>query len=278
MVKTGVAVLKLMRAHSAAGAALLVLVGGHLAGTRLTPAWALPAGLAFLLAAAGNADNDLCDVAVDCLNRPQRPLPSGELTLQQAAAVRLGLVVAAAGVALRLGWLEVVGTMVALGLTALYTRVLKRLPLVGHLVVGGLTAVPLLYGGLVAGNVGAVWWAAGAVGFFFAGRELVKAIYDLPGDKVAGWRTVPAVWGEVWAWRLAAGLFGAAVGWAAYALWITGVWPGWALLGAVGLLAPLVRLWRKVPAEREKIVLFLAWSKVGGLGLLALLLLGKGGH
>ena len=271
-----VAILKLMRAHSAAGAALLVLVGGQMAGARLTWAWLLPAGLAFLLAAAGNADNDICDLAVDRVNRPNRPLPAGTLTLRQAEAVRLGLVLTALLLALRLGWLEVVGAVSALGLTAWYTRALKCVPLAGHLLVGGLTAVPLLYGGLVAGNGAATLWAAGGVGFFFAGRELVKAIHDVPGDERAGCRTVPVAWGEAWAWRVSAGLFGAAVGWSWYALRAAGVWPGWAILGAVGVLAPLARLWRGPSVEREEIALFLAWSKVGGLALLALLLLEGG--
>ncbi|GEM_PF-7123440 len=261
------ATLKLVRAHSAAGAALLVAVGGRLAGADVGWPWLLPMALAFLLAAAGNADNDIHDVAADRLNRPARPLPAGELSVRAAKRVRLALVLAALATAARLGGPAPAGTAVALALTAWYTRGLKGYPLAGHLAVGGLTAAPLVYGGLLAGNVGAVWWAAGSVGLFFAGREVVKAIHDLAGDRAAGWRTAPAAWGEVWAWRLAAGLFGGATGFAWYALRLAGHWPGLAPALAAGLLAPMARACRP-HSTREDLAFFLAWSKLAGLAIL----------
>ncbi|MDQ7030187.1 MAG: UbiA family prenyltransferase [Ardenticatenia bacterium] len=265
------AVLKLMRAHSAAGAGLLVAVGGRLAGAEVGWPWLLPMSLAFLLAAAGNADNDIHDVATDWLNRPTRPLPAGELSVKAARRVRLALVGAALVIAVWLGGPAPTGTVVALALTAWYTRALKGYPLAGHLVIGGLTAAPLVYGGLLAGNGRAVWWAAGSVASFFAGREVVKAIRDLPGDRLAGWRTVPVAWGDVWAWRLAAGLFGGATGFAWYALWSAGLWPGWALGGSAVLLAPSVSALPSRDAGADP-TFFLAWSKVAGLLLLVALL------
>ena len=68
--------------------ALSVAVGGLCAQGPLTDAVLLAALSAVWINAAGNAFNDLIDVDIDLINRPQRPLPAGRITLRTAAFLR----------------------------------------------------------------------------------------------------------------------------------------------------------------------------------------------
>jgi len=191
MSRRGLAFLRLMRAHSAFGAALLVPFGAALAGERAWDArWVLPAVLAFVLAAWGNVDNDIHDVAIDRLNRPRRPLPSGVVSVREARHMAAVLAGVALGVSWWLGWVALTGCVAALALTAAYTRRLKGYGLVGPALVGMLTMWPLAFGGLLAGNLLGVLPAGVVVAALFGAREVVKTVHDCVGDAAAGVNTV----------------------------------------------------------------------------------------
>jgi 4-hydroxybenzoate polyprenyltransferase len=93
----------LVRGRNLAMAAAGVAIGGILAMGRV----ALPRELVLAmlsaagLGAAGNAANDLWDVAADRINKPHRPLPSGAVSRDVAVAVG-GI---AGGAGLLLAWL-----------------------------------------------------------------------------------------------------------------------------------------------------------------------------
>jgi geranylgeranylglycerol-phosphate geranylgeranyltransferase len=213
MARSSVAeVVALLRGRNLLMAAAGVAVGGTLTLGRV----ALPRELLFaavsamLLGAAGNCANDLWDVEVDRINKPQRPLASGSLSPDVAAAV--GGV--AGGVGLLLAWLAGATVMSiavpALVLMLAYSPLLKPLPVLGNVVVAVIGSLPLLYG---AGAVGD--WHAGLVPFWLAAllhlsREIVKDVEDVAGDVAAGRRTIPIVWGR------RAGLLAAALPLAAF--------------------------------------------------------------
>lgn len=253
---------ELIRAHSAAGAGLAVWVGAHLAGARWHAGWFEPMAVAFLLSAAGNADNDAHDAALDRLNRPQRPIPRGAATPAAARALALAAAALALLIALRFGPASTLGTLVAIAGPALYTRRLKQLPLVGNTVVGALAGMAMGYGGLLAGNVAAVILPGSAMVAFFTGRELLKTLYDLPGDRALGLRTAATAWGPAGTLRLATALWGGSAG--LLATYGGPVFGGGALALLAALLLPL---WRH-PDDRATAGRVLAWSK--GLGLAVL--------
>lgn len=267
--------LRLMRAHSAFGAALAVAVGGALAGAALHAGWLAPMTLAFVLAAAGNVDNDLHDIAIDRQNRPIRPLPAGDVSPSAARRLLWALLALGLALAVWLGTIATAGTLSALLLTYWYTRRLKAYPLLGPLLVGGLTAAALGYGGIVAGNLFTIVWPMATVGLFFAGREIVKTMYDVAGDRTAGARTTAIVFGYAGALRLATVLFGIAAGCALYASlpWLRTRPAAWPAVGIAMILlfGPLVALWRS-PADRDACNSFLMTSKVVGLGMLGMIL------
>jgi hypothetical protein len=79
------ALYKLGRPLTTMSGVLAVFLGGYVAGTG---AWGniILAGLTTLLvSAAANAWNDYLDVEIDRINQPQRPLPSGKVSLRPPA-------------------------------------------------------------------------------------------------------------------------------------------------------------------------------------------------
>jgi geranylgeranylglycerol-phosphate geranylgeranyltransferase len=188
----------LVRGRNLLIAAAAVAIGGVLALGRV----AVPRELVLAmlsaagLGAAGNAANDLWDVAADRVNKPRRPLPSGALSREVAVAVGG----AAGGLGLLLAWLAG-PTVFAIALPALvvmlgYSPLLKPVPVLGTVAVAMVGSLPLVYG---AGAVGD--WRAGLVPFWLAAllhlaREVVKDLEDIPGDLAAGRRTIPIAWGR----------------------------------------------------------------------------------
>jgi 4-hydroxybenzoate polyprenyltransferase len=202
--------LRLVRAHNLLIAAAGVLAGGWIALARvaLTRELVLAALSGAALGAAGNALNDLHDVAADRVNRPggERPLAAGRLRPGTAA----GTVVAAALLGLGAAGL-VSGAVIALAAAALvamivYSPLLKPRGVPGNLAVAAVAGLPLPYGALA---VGAPW--AGLVPWTLAAwlhlvRELVKDVEDAAGDRVAGRRTVALTLGPRAARGIAAAL------------------------------------------------------------------------
>lgn len=184
---------ELIRVHSAFGAALAVWVGGRLAGARWEIWWLLPISVAFLLSAAGNAFNDAYDVAIDTINRPQRPIPRGAITPLEARRLAYGCAMAAFFLALPFGVVSVLGTTVGILLLFSYTTHLKSIPLLGNAVVGLLTGMALAYGGVLANNVSEIVLPAATLGGLFAAREVLKTVYDVEGDSANGLQTIATV-------------------------------------------------------------------------------------
>ena len=69
--------------------------------------------------------------------------------------------------------------------------------LLGNVVVGGVIALGVLFGGLAVGPANGPLWAGVALGgvIVFA-REIAKDVEDAEGDRIGGARTLPLAWGE----------------------------------------------------------------------------------
>lgn len=182
-----------------AGVALGALLAGGpeaFGGATGVPVW-LAMVSAALVGGAANAINDVYDLAIDRVNRPRRPLPSGQVSVV-AARVLWG---ALSAIGVGLGFLvSLAHGLIALGAVALlrgYSAWLKRLPLAGNLVVACVLALAILYGGLAAnpGAMGAAWLGAAFAFLTTLAREGAKDIEDAPGDAAEGARTLAVVWG-----------------------------------------------------------------------------------
>jgi 4-hydroxybenzoate polyprenyltransferase len=145
-----------------------LLVGGNLAEPRR---W-LPLVLASMaIYAAGIALNDWFDYAIDLMERPGRPLPSGQVSRRFAAALGLTLLLAGPAMAAASGALASVAVAALLsGCVLAYDAGLKRTAL-GPPVMGACRGLNLLLGMSQAPAIGgpAAWLAAGALAVFVAG-------------------------------------------------------------------------------------------------------------
>ena len=196
---------RLVRAHNLLLAAAGVLAGGWIAlGTV-----ALPKLLAFAalsgagLGAAGNAANDVQDVAADRVNAPGRhPLASGRLRGETAHLVIWFGIVLGIGAAALVSGRQVLVAVVALAVMLGYSPLLKRRGLPGNVAVAVVGGLPLFYGALAVGlpAAGIVPWVLAA--WLHLTRELVKDLEDEAGDRTAGRRTLPVRLGVAGASRI----------------------------------------------------------------------------
>ena len=221
-----IALVRLARPHNGLITAASVAVGALTAGALSWSAAGWAALAAALVGGAGNAFNDLCDIEIDRVNRPARPLPAGLVGRRAAAVWTLALAAAGIGCAY---WAAPSLGIFAAGVTALlalYSLALKRTALAGNLAVALAAAAAFPFGALSNGHLGRSWIPAGFAFLYHLGRELVKDIEDLEGDARLGARTAPVCWGTAPTAILAAAVFAllAALTWAPPLLGLYG-WP-----------------------------------------------------
>ncbi len=148
----------------------------------------------FFVCAYSMAVNDIYDLEVDRVNRAERPVPSGRITVH--AASRLSLVVLLAGIACSVLSLNPAAVGIALlyaFLSWLYNSRAKNAGLAGNLIVASSLAIPFIYGGVISGgSITRSLLLMMALTSFFAGvgREVVKAMADVEGDAKRGVESV----------------------------------------------------------------------------------------
>lgn len=152
----------------------------------------------FLVTGAGNAINDYFDIDIDRINKPERPIPSGKISLKAALYFSLLLfaigTILAASINLICGAIAFVNSMILI----YYASTLKRTALLGNVAVGYLTGSTFLFGGAVFFENGGINGVS--VLFLLAtlatiAREIVKDIEDIEGDREDGARTLPIIIG-----------------------------------------------------------------------------------
>lgn len=157
--------------------------------------------------------NDYCDRAVDAINQPERLIPSGKVTRAQVTIILVALALAALAVALFLG--PPVALVAALGivLAVLYSAEpfrLKRNGWIGNLAVGlayeslawisgHLAFDPQLQSpGATQSMILAVVYGLGAHGIM-----TINDFKSVAGDRQMGIRSIPVIYGERVAARIA---------------------------------------------------------------------------
>jgi len=146
--------------------------------------------------AGGNVMNDLVDLEIDRVNRPNRPLPRG-LIAPRAAKFYAGLLFLMgiwAAAEINSTALLIAGGG-AVPLLILYNLWAKRQPFVGNLIVSLLLGLVFIFVGAAVSRLGPSWTMAGLAFGFTLIREIVKDLEDLPGDAASGARTLPVRWG-----------------------------------------------------------------------------------
>ena len=181
---------KLSRPLSTLTGVLAVVLGGYVAGTDAWDKIALAALATLLAAASANAWNDYRDIDIDRINQPQRPLPSGMVSLR--AALIFSIVLAALSIVLA-ALISPVALAIAAGsiiLLYIYSVWLKSTVLLGNATVALISALSPVFGGVAAGNVRPSLWLGAIVFVGIFGREVLKTLADYEGDKAHNVRTI----------------------------------------------------------------------------------------
>jgi 4-hydroxybenzoate polyprenyltransferase len=180
--------------------------GAAVAAAALSRPWATPALLAASVSAAAatgasNAWNQVFDVELDRVNKPERPLPSGRISAQSALLLGHGLALLALLVGALASWPFV--ACVAFGLLATWvysapparTKARPFLALLTIAVPRGVL-VPVAGWSVVAEPTRTDPWALGLVsGLFVLGAAGTKDFSDVAGDRAHGCRTLPVLLG-----------------------------------------------------------------------------------
>lgn len=158
----------------------------------------------FFETAAGNVINDYFDYQIDLINKPERPIPSGRISLNAGKnyGYLLFLLGTICGLLISLltgNWIPFIIVLTADVVLYLYAYKLKATPLIGNLAVGFMTGFGFVFAGFSLNNPNIIMISM-YLGFFAfvmtTARELVKDIEDMEGDKAEGARTLPILYGE----------------------------------------------------------------------------------
>ncbi len=157
--------------------------------------------------------NEWCDRHVDAINQPERPIPSGLVGLPQVLITLAVLGLGALGVAWFLGvpvfWVALAGIALAAGYSMEPLR-FKRNGWIGNLAVGlayesmGWIAGHLAFdpalasGGAQHSMILAIIYGLGAHGIM-----TINDFKSVAGDRIMGLRSIPAMYGEATAAKLA---------------------------------------------------------------------------
>ncbi|WP_409198503.1 UbiA family prenyltransferase [Methanobrevibacter acididurans] len=156
----------------------------------------------------GNVINDFFDYKIDKINKPQRPIPSGRISLKNAKNYSIILFLISILLSGLISYLVKDLTPLILVfccclLMYFYARNLKAMPLFGNIAVSLLTALCFIFGGdILAFSTHSflilqTGFALGFFAFFMTlAREITKDMEDIEGDKIESAETLPIVWGN----------------------------------------------------------------------------------
>lgn len=148
-----------------------------------------------VITAAANSINDYFDIEIDRVNKPQRPLPSGKL---KPVAVRNFAVLLFCIGPLLGGFINMTAFAIAMSASVLlffYSSYFKRTVLWGNFIVSYFSALAFIYGGVAVGRVKITVIPAAFAFFFHFGREILKDIEDMEGDRLENANTFPVRFG-----------------------------------------------------------------------------------
>ncbi|NPA22863.1 MAG: UbiA family prenyltransferase [Crenarchaeota archaeon] len=143
--------------------------------------------------------NDLCNIAEDRINRPDAPLVTGEVKISEAKIITyISLVsgVTTVVVSYVYGLINDISLAVyltALVLGTLYNIGLKRTCLIGNVLTSITTSLSFIYGMEQISTVPIMLFFISFIACM--GREIIKTIIDIEGDRLAGLTTLPIKYG-----------------------------------------------------------------------------------
>jgi geranylgeranylglycerol-phosphate geranylgeranyltransferase len=170
----------------------------------------------YLVSAGGFIINDIFDIEIDKINTPHRVLPSGQMSLRTAyiytgviftISFFLSLYSMTIPTNLNLGLIPPFATLFGIVSLVLYAGWLKKLGIIGNLLIALLAVVPFVIGGIVINDLSRGILPMIIVLSLIYSREIIKDILDVKGDIEASgsFYSLPALIGvknTVWLARI----------------------------------------------------------------------------
>lgn len=169
------------------------LVGSH--SWQTFSLWLLSSST-IIIAAAGYIINDYYDIKIDYINKPERVVIGKIIPRRFAILFHTLFSVSGIAIGFYLSWQIGVIHFFSAFMLWLYSNSLKRLPLIGNVVIAFLTSLSVfIIAVYYKTNINLILIYALFAFFISLVREVVKDMEDLKGDITFGCKTLPILWG-----------------------------------------------------------------------------------
>jgi geranylgeranylglycerol-phosphate geranylgeranyltransferase len=155
----------------------------------------LAALAASFVLASGNIINDIHDVDIDKINRPERPIPSGKISRKKAYGLYIFFIISSILISIFLNEFALIIILLSILLLYAYSKYLKSIPLIGNFTIAFLTGLVFIFGGVAVENPSAAIVPATFAFLINLIREIVKDMEDVEGDEKVGVITFPIRYG-----------------------------------------------------------------------------------
>ncbi|MFX1465690.1 MAG: geranylgeranylglycerol-phosphate geranylgeranyltransferase [Promethearchaeota archaeon] len=159
------------------------------------------------IAAAGNVINDVFDIEIDKINRPDRPIPSGAISLKQAKIYSIilwaiGIILSFLTVPISPAglWCPIIAVFFSI-IGVVYAAKGKVMGVFGNFMVAISFSFGYIYGGVITGALNQIESSLVIIIFFLSSffmlqsREIIKGMEDVEGDKIRQVETIAMVYG-----------------------------------------------------------------------------------
>ncbi|MHA2393510.1 MAG: geranylgeranylglycerol-phosphate geranylgeranyltransferase [Promethearchaeota archaeon] len=152
----------------------------------------------FFITGSGMVINDYYDIEIDKINRPERPIPRGSITLKQAKMLWIITILIGIGIAIlhtilfRISYLSIIIAAFFAFIGWLYAAWGKKSGFIGNVIVSTSFSIGLIYGAVLNNsNVPFYIYFFFLTSFFLLlSREIIKGCEDVEGDKKEGVKTL----------------------------------------------------------------------------------------
>jgi len=145
------------------------------------------------LSSAGFSINDFFDKESDAVIKPNRPIPSGEMSPKIAVEISVSLFLIGLFLSFLINWPSLIIILVDAVLLILYSAYIKRKSgFAANILVGCLTGTAFLYGEAVGfGKITLASLSLYPISFGTIGGNILRDILSLDGDSKVGYPTLP---------------------------------------------------------------------------------------
>ena len=150
--------------------------------------------------------NDIYDIEIDKVNQPERPLAKQIISINSALSLSLILLLIGLTSSLIISYYNIIITAIFSFLSWFYNIWGKKQGIIGNSIVASSMSIPFIFGGIMTGNVSLLVWSISLIAFLSGmGREIIKTIADVEGDKIKGIKSVSIQFGPRNAMLIACG-------------------------------------------------------------------------